>query len=154
MTMPQRPLYLNGTIDSSGPIAELMTRPVVKVSTSTKISEVVALLRQFEIHHIPVVDDKDHLQGMISSNDLTRYERWDRQAGTISNDASNALSQLTAGELMSSNAVSIHQDKTLLDVAGLMNAHRFHCLPVVDDLERLVGILTAHDLIRLAYPGS
>ena len=151
--MPQRPLYLAGTVDSAGPLKDLMTRPVIKVGLSTKISAIEALFNEFKIHHIPVVDDQDHIQGMISENDVKRYKNW--SARTQNNPPEHlSVSTVKAEEVMSEKVLSINESANLIEAATIMNAHRFHCLPVVNDQHVLVGILTAHDLIRLAYPGS
>ncbi|MGW1555634.1 CBS domain-containing protein [Streptomyces sp. NPDC002144] len=55
----------------------------------------------------------------------------------------------TAGELMSKPAVTVHTDATATEAARVMMRHGVERLPVVDEEDRLVGIVTRHDLLRV-----
>ena len=142
--MPQRPLAPPLSVDADARLGDLMTRPVVTAGQTVGLREVRALLERFEIHHLPIVDAAGVAVGMVSANDLDRAGRWAVHAGD------DAL----ARDVMSAPVRTLSVDDTLLEAASLLNRHRFRCLPVVDDEGRVAGILTAHDLIRLAYPGS
>lgn len=142
--MPQRPLAPPLSVGTDTPLGELMTRPVVTAGQTVSLREVRALLERFEIHHLPIVDASGVAVGMVSANDLDRAGRWDVHGDQTA----------TARDVMSTPVRTLTIDDSLVEAAALINRHRFHCLPVVDEHGRVVGILTAHDLIRLAYPGS
>ena len=55
---------------------------------------------------------------------------------------------LTVGEVMSDRPISVTGDRTLRDAAKLMQKHNIRRLPVLDDAQELVGILTRADILR------
>ncbi|MGC8634490.1 MAG: HPP family protein [Candidatus Limnocylindrales bacterium] len=54
----------------------------------------------------------------------------------------------TVGELMHGHPITIRADATLAEAARLLDEHRIHGLPVVDDEGALVGVLSQTDLVR------
>ncbi|MDI5975908.1 CBS domain-containing protein [Amycolatopsis magusensis] len=59
---------------------------------------------------------------------------------------------MRARELMSSPVLAVRPETTAKEAAGLLAEHRFTALPVVDDDDRLIGIVTEADLIRDRVP--
>jgi CBS domain-containing protein len=55
---------------------------------------------------------------------------------------------LTAGDLMTKSVVSVGPETPLLDVYRLFVSEQIHGAPVVDDEERVVGVVTSSDLLR------
>ncbi|MFH8282408.1 CBS domain-containing protein [Streptomyces antibioticus] len=68
-----------------------------------------------------------------------------RAAGRLATGARAA----TAGELMSSPAVTVHPEQRIADAARVMERHGVDRLPVVDEEDRLIGIATRSDLLRV-----
>ncbi|WP_435251448.1 CBS domain-containing protein [Streptomyces tendae] len=61
---------------------------------------------------------------------------------------------VTAGDLMSSPAITVHPEQTVPDAARLMERRGVERLPVVDEADRLVGIATRRDLLRVFLRGD
>jgi CBS domain-containing protein len=61
------------------PVHEVMTREVVCCRLHTKLDEVRGVLKNRRIRHLPVVDDDQHLLGLISIGDLNAYEAHDHE---------------------------------------------------------------------------
>ncbi|MFD0367959.1 CBS domain-containing protein [Streptomyces sp. NPDC127114] len=110
-------------------IGGLMTGEVVSAVPATSFREIAKLLAEHDISGIPVVDDDDRVVGVVSESDLL------------------ARHELTAGDLMTSPAVTVHAEETVADAARLMVRRGVERLPVVDVEERLVGIVTRRDLL-------
>lgn len=142
--MPQRPLAALLSVDVDVPLERLMTRPVITAGLTVGLADIRALFERFAIHHVPIVDDAGAPAGMVSANDLERAGRW----------GVHAAEETCARDVMSSPVATVSVADSLAEAAALINRRRFHCLPVVDAEGKIAGILTAHDLIRLAYPGS
>lgn len=142
--MPHLPLAPALTVDIDGPLGALMTRPVVTANPTISLREVRALFERLAIHHLPIVGADGAPVGIVSANDLDRAGRW----------GVHGEREATARDVMSDPVQTLTTEHSLHEAAALLNRHRFHCLPVVDERGRVAGILTAHDLIRLAYPGS
>ncbi|MFE0642415.1 CBS domain-containing protein [Streptomyces sp. NPDC058877] len=110
-------------------VGGLMTDGVVSALPATSFRDVVKMLAENDISGVPVVDGDDRVVGVVSESDLL------------------ARHDLTAGELMTSPAVTVHAEETVADAARLMVRRGVERLPVVDEEERLVGIVTRRDLL-------
>ncbi|MFD5325948.1 CBS domain-containing protein [Streptomyces sp. NPDC127092] len=110
-------------------IGGLMTGDVVSAVPGTSFREIARLLAEHEISGVPVVDEDDHVVGVVSESDLLAHR------------------ELTARALMTTPAVTVHAEETVADAARLMVRLGVERLPVVDVEERLVGIVTRRDLL-------
>ncbi|MFF8378434.1 CBS domain-containing protein [Streptomyces sp. NPDC015661] len=112
-------------------VGGLMTDDVVSAVPGTPFGQVARSLAEHDISAVPVVDEDDHVVGVVSGSDLlTRHE-------------------LTVRDLMTTPAVTVHAEETVADAARLMVRRGVERLPVVDEEERLVGIVTRRDLLRV-----
>ena len=142
-------------------VGALMTADVVRAEYGTPFKEVARLLAEHRISGLPVVDDGEKVLGVISETDvmarqaeirdpsepprLLRRPRW-----TPGSRARRAKAQArTAGQLMSRPAITVPSEATVVQAARVMAQHRVERLPVVDDEERLVGIITRRDLLEV-----
>jgi CBS domain-containing protein len=143
-------------------VAEVMTREPITVTAETPLREAIKILAEKRISGLPVVDDANHLIGIISETDLM----W-QQAGVTppayfvifdsviylknpleyEKELHKALGQ-TVGEVMSKKPVTITPDKTLREAAKIMRDRKIHRLPVLDDSEQVIGMLSLSDIIR------
>ncbi|MEU0830289.1 CBS domain-containing protein [Streptomyces sp. NPDC005969] len=113
-------------------VGEVMTSEVVCASRQTPLDDVVRLLDRHRISALPVVDHDDKVVGVVSGADLAH--------GSVAT---------TAGELMTTPAVTIHPEQRVSDAARLMARQAVDRLPVVDEEDRLIGIATRRDLLRI-----
>uniref|UniRef100_A0A8R7PXH1 CBS domain-containing protein n=1 Tax=Triticum urartu TaxID=4572 RepID=A0A8R7PXH1_TRIUA len=103
-------------------LGEVMSCPVEVATPDQKLAEIDAL---FAIESgLPVVDGEGRCIGVISKKDKAR--------------ASNGLDS-TIGEVMSSPAVTLTLEKTVLEAAALMLKHKFHRIPVVNEQQQVIG---------------
>ncbi|WP_179272360.1 CBS domain-containing protein [Streptomyces sp. XY006] len=122
-------------------VGEVMTRDVVRARRTTPFKEVVRLLDHHRISGLPVVDADDKVLGVLSGSDLVRCQAY--REGTAPPPA------VTAGDVMSSPAITVHPEQTVPDAARLMERRGVERLPVVDEADRLIGIATRRDLLRV-----
>ncbi len=118
------------------PISHVMTTSVKTVQISQKMSEVLRILSENQIHHVPVVDGRK-LVGIISTTDIIRLSI------TVSTADGWSIERV-----MKRNLVTIEIHDTVRKAAQLMSDGIFHSLPVVNKDGHLVGIITSTDLIR------
>ncbi|MFJ2597053.1 CBS domain-containing protein [Streptomyces erythrochromogenes] len=136
-------------------VGDLMTDEVVSVLTSTPFKDVAKLLAQHDISGLPVLDDDDRVLGVVSESDLIGRAAADHPSMDEEPDADRggaafpSEATFTAGEAMSAPAVTVHGDETAAGAARLMARRGVERLPVVDDEDRLVGIVTRRDLLWL-----
>ncbi|MGW9130164.1 CBS domain-containing protein [Streptomyces sp. NPDC055681] len=136
-------------------VGDLMTDEVVSVLSVTSFKEVAKLLAQHNISGLPVLDDEDRVVGVVSESDLLRRQAAGHPMRSGAPDAApwttvpSLGSEVTAAEVMSTPAVTVRAEETAPDAARLMARRGVERLPVVDDEDRLVGIVTRRDLLRL-----
>ncbi|THA81602.1 CBS domain-containing protein [Streptomyces sp. A0592] len=123
-----------------------MTDEVVSVAPGTAFKDVAKLLAQYDISGVPVLDDEDRVVGVVSQTDLLAHT----MSGSHSaGRSSTAAGPPSAGGVMSAPAVTVHAEETAADAARLMTRRNIERLPVVDVEDRLVGIVTRRDLLRM-----
>ena len=142
-------------------VGDVMTGEVVQAHRGTPFKEVVRLLEAHRISGVPVVDHDDKVVGVVSGTDLVRGQaaraggRQDRRyrlplLRRLGQSGSAAGARATtAGELMSTPAITVHPEQPVPDAARVMERHGIERLPVVDEEDRLIGIATRRDLLRV-----
>ncbi|MEU9670569.1 CBS domain-containing protein [Streptomyces bobili] len=122
-------------------VGEVMTRDVVEARRATPFKEVVRLLDHHRISGLPVIDDDDKVLGVVSGTDLVRAQA--HRSGR------SPVGGATAADLMTSPAITVHPEQSVPDAARLMERRGVERLPVVDEEDRLIGIATRRDLLRV-----
>lgn len=141
-------------------VSEVMTGEVVQAHRDTPFKDVVRLLDQHRISGLPVVDHDDKVVGVISETDLMISQMIGDREGQLgwfrppalrrSTRLARAKAQATTAEqLMSTPAITVHPEQPVADAARMMERHRIERLPVVDEEDRLIGIATRRDLLRV-----
>lgn len=136
-------------------VDELMTRNVVRVRPDTPFKEIVKELAENDVTAVPVVDPNSRVVGVVSEADLMRkaadqpdpfgrvpvpdLEAWERAK------AEGARAE----ELMSAPAVCARPEWNVVETARLMSAQNVKRLPVVDETDKLVGIISRADVLRV-----
>lgn len=129
-------------------VKDCMTRHPIMVSPSTPAAEAQRIMNSNRIRHLPVVGDGKRLVGLITRMTLVidpailgSLDVW---------EISRKLSGLTVEGLMlpASRVHTIMPDKTIERAAQYMTEHKIGCLPVVEDGDVVVGILSDIDLLH------
>ena len=90
------------------------------------------------------------LAGVLSAQDLRTATIICRKNGSA--EAENAepiVGPIKVNQIMTVPPVTVSPDDEVKDAVKLMNLYKIHCLPVLDDLERLAGIVTDTDFLQL-----
>lgn len=135
-------------------VGDVMTVPAVAVGRDARFKEIVRVMQERRVSAVPVVSGAGRVVGVVSEADLlpreefrgrevTRFERIRRRS-----DLAKATGT-TAAELMSRPAVTVHPDVTLAQAARLMAVNHVKRLPVVDDEDRLRGVVSRGDLLKV-----
>jgi len=142
-------------------VGSVMATEVVRALYGTPLKEVARLLAEHRISGLPVVDEDEQVIGVISGTDLTvgqaeapepgRPKRRFGLAGLTRGAHRRAAGAhaRTAGQLMSVPPVTVHADNTIAEAARTMAQSCVERLPVVDEEDRLVGIVTRRDLLQV-----
>lgn len=135
-------------------VSEVMTKDPVTIGADASLKDVARLFDQHRISGLPVVGHEHEVLGVVSEADIIVREAGAEEAKT---GWSGLLARFgggarpiarTAGEAMSSPAVTIRPEARVAEAARMMLDGDIKRLPVVDADGRLVGIVTRADLVR------
>lgn len=127
-------------------VTKIATKTLITVNSDQKLSEVRDVLKQYEIHHVPVIEG-EKLVGMISSTDIMSLT-FDAY-GTDERAQDAVLDhQFQLTDVMQKDVETISEKASVRDAAELLAEGRFHSVPVVGEDGKLVGLVTSTDLIR------
>lgn len=105
----------------------------VSILSGKTVADALALMKEFHIGGIPVVDKNNYLLGIVTNRDL-RFERDTKK---------------TVDEIMTKdNLVTTHQTTNLEDAAEILQKHKIEKLPVVDKDGKLIGLVTYKDITK------
>ncbi len=105
----------------------------VTIRKGRTVQDALAMMHDYHIGGIPVVDEENHLVGIVTNRDLRFERRLDK----------------TIDEVMTSeNLVATHQQTDLAAAAQILQEHKIEKLPVVDAENHLVGLITYKDITK------
>ncbi len=114
----------------SGMIIDPVTLPVTSLVADAK-----KIMKEYRIGGIPIVDDTGVLIGIVTNRDL-RFEK---------NEGRPLLEVMTSENLVTATA-----GISMADAEEVLQAHKIEKLPVVDDNNKLIGLITFRDITRVA----
>jgi CBS domain-containing protein len=140
---------------------DIMTKNVITVSPETSVEDLGRLFIEKNISGVPVVQSDGSLYGIVTENDLISKERpfhiptivriFD---AFISIDGDEKVEReiikmaaAVVDHICTREVVTVGEDATIQDIAGVMADKKAHILPVLRD-GRLVGIIGKKDMIR------
>jgi len=128
-------------------VSDWMTRDVITIAPETSLKEAHDIMNNKRIRRLPVVTHGKVL-GIVTLGDIRGAEP--SQASSLSVwEMNDLLAKLKVSEIMTHNPATIQQDANIGDAAKFMLENKFSGLPVVDEANHLVGIITESDIFRL-----
>jgi acetoin utilization protein AcuB len=127
-------------------VKDRMTLKPVTITPGTSFPEAFQIMREKRIRHLPVVDDKGKLIGVVARTDLLHASP--SMATSLSVFEMNfLLANLHIGEIMSAPPITVSEDAPLEEAARVMVQNKIGCLPVMHDGD-LVGLITETDIFE------
>lgn len=112
----------------------------ITLSETATVGDALKIMKENKIGGIPIVDSEKKLKGIVTNRDL-RFEK---------------VNEKPISEVMTSKNIVVAKDGTDLSTAeGILQANKIEKLPVVDLNNKLVGLITYRDIIKVKqYPNS
>lgn len=117
-------------------IRQVMTTDVFTCTIDDTLARCADNMRHLNVGSMPVIDSDGHVQGIITDRDITI------RAVAAGKDPN----QVTVGQFMTPNPVTVLPDVTAQDAANIMAEQQVRRLPVVDQNGTLLGIVSLGDL--------
>jgi len=142
-------------------VAEVMQRRVVTIGPDATVQELAELLRKKKISGVPVVDDGEHVVGIVTEGDLVAQDAdlhfphyiqfldsiiYLESVKKFEERVRKAVGAYVR-DVMTKDVLTVSPQTTVREVATLMSDHKINRVPVVED-GKLVGIVTRDDVVR------
>lgn len=128
-------------------ILDWMKPHVITVVPDTSLLQCRKLLKDNRINYLPVVDRDNIVVGLIASADLKAFAP-QHTTGFEILEALDILAETKVKDVMVVAPVTIHYNNTVEQAAKTMFDRHVACLPVIDDEDKLVGIITGWDIFH------
>ena len=128
-------------------LAEVMAREVITLQIGERTSLADLLMKQHPIHHVPVLDGKI-LKGIISRSDLYRNMLSCYFIETEEEQHEFLDRFLDISAVMTQDPIALSPEDTLGDALAVILDRRVGSVPVVNEQNELVGIITEYDLMQ------
>ena len=129
--------------------SEFMTEDMIIVSPEDKISTVLRMFREFHISRLPVIE-YGNLIGIITLHDI--IEKFMLSSDFVGDkfvlDEKNSLFDLSVVDIMTANVITVKPDEPVKKVINLMINNLINSVLVVDNNDKLIGIISRKDLLR------
>jgi acetoin utilization protein AcuB len=129
-------------------VSRSMTREVVITDQNANIFAAQELMAQNSIRHLPVVDKDNRLLGIVTDRDIRSALPYSFFKETNSDIDKEQFSSLKVKDIMSQNPIAISPTYTIQDALMLIQDSKVGALPVVDEENKVTGIISVRDLLR------
>jgi acetoin utilization protein AcuB len=128
-------------------IEKILHTPPVIAHPTTSLSEIISILKDKGINHLPIVD-KDKVVGVISKQDL--FKKILSLSHTTTGRTYNQiqLDHMQAMEVMTPDPITVLPSDSIRYAEELLLQGEFHCLPVVDNNNKPLGMVTPYDILK------
>ncbi|MFE3638606.1 CBS domain-containing protein [Streptomyces sp. NPDC059168] len=135
-------------------VSDVMTRAVVAVGRKAPFKDIVERMEQWKVSALPVLEGDGRVIGLVSEADLLPKEEFrdsdpDRRTQLRRLTDLAKAGAVTADEVMSAPAVTVHAEATLAEAARIMALRHVKRLPVVNAEGVLDGVVSRSDLLKV-----
>lgn len=130
-------------------VGDIMTRKLITAHEDDTLDELEDRMRLYRFRHLPVVDGDGKLIGLVTHRDLLQASSSSLSADRETRDAL-IRKRGTVGMVMQREVLTVAEDEGLIEAADTMWSAKIGCIPVVDESEVLIGIVTEADFVKLA----
>jgi CBS domain-containing protein len=142
-------------------VKDIMTKKVISLKPDDNAKEALDILLKMHISGLPVIDDKGSLQGMFTEKEilvkvLPSYMDkvgpfvYDENPKTVKLKA-HELSNMKVKDVMRHEVVTVNEDTVVCEVAHLILTKKARRLPVLNQENKVVGIVAREDVVKALF---
>lgn len=142
-------------------VKDFMVRDVISVRPNSSIKDVMTTFVEKKIGGVPIVDENGKLLGIVTDGDILRaIKPIDRRIQDYfsfityiaEEDLDERLDEMAKVDIIriakTNGIVSVHPNDDMKTVVTLLSKHHFKKLPVIDETNHVVGVISRGDVIR------
>jgi CBS-domain-containing membrane protein len=131
-------------------VQKIMTKELITINKITPYADLVGIFDNNPFHHIPVVEG-EKIIGIITTNDMLKAKFSEKIFGDSRNATAVLEHTLTIDDIMTKKPETITCKTTIRDASELLKQRPFNALPVVDEDNKLLGLVTTKDLVKFLF---
>lgn len=146
-------------------VENVMVKNVKSVLPDIAVSQALETLLQNKISGLPVIDKDNKLKGMLTEKEILLYilPGYLKKVGSfvyqdnpkvIGNKVKELLQDKKVSDIMRTQIITVKPDAPLSEVARTMMTEKVRRIPVVDDQEKVIGIVAREDVVRAFMRGE
>jgi CBS domain-containing membrane protein len=126
-------------------IDAIMSTNLITIKPDGSLAEARSLMQENRIHHLPVMDDKGEMIGLVTLTNLLAA------TDSVLRDVENRIHavDISVVDVMVTDLATVDRNASLRQAALFLEKHRIGCLPVTDH-GKLHGIITDTDFVGVA----
>lgn len=129
-------------------IKDWMTRDVLTVTPDVSMMRAAKMMKDKGIRRMPVVDENGKVVGIISDRDIK--EASPSKATTLDvHELYYLLAEIKIKDIMTKHPITVRDSDTVVKCAAIMHDKKISGLPVLNDKDELVGIMTQNEVYRV-----
>ncbi len=132
----------------------LFTRQTVKVTPRQSVLSASMIMQRRNFRHLPVVDEKGRIMGMISAQDIIDSLNFVLSRPDLTTDEVIESLEIPVERIMVYNSICVEPGDGLAEITKKMTFHNLGGMPVVDEQGVVHGIITLRDLVVLMGTSS
>ena len=126
-------------IDESMTVQDLMSTALITLKPDDTLGNAEYEMKLAAIRHIPIVDDRNKLVGIVSNRDILRA------LGKAEGE------KVRMRDIMTQSLHRVNEDAAAREAAAIILENKIGAVPVIGDSGQLVGVVTETDFVRVAY---
>lgn len=126
-------------------VKDNMVSGPITIGPDQSVSEAIDLMSENGLHRLPVVDKNGKLAGLITEGVITSNTPNNSTSLSVF-ELNYLLNKLTIKDIMIKDVITIGKDALLEEAATILRKNDIGCLPVVDEDNTLIGIITHNDI--------
>ncbi|GGC60153.1 HPP family protein [Undibacterium terreum] len=138
---------------------EIMSSELITAEFATPLEEAWQLMWQHRLHALPIIDRTRRVLGIVTTDSFLRHAQLQNHAETGSKLANfirrtrhtHSTKPEVAGQIMTTEIQTVHVSKPIVELVPLMSDQEMHQLLIVDDQNKLLGMITQSDMIAALF---
>ena len=134
-------------------VGDIMTRDPIKMNLDMNLAQALKLFKKHKIRHLPVIDidektEVEYFVGIISERDVLRQVS--PGVGTLTEAPSDPISlKMPCSQIVTRHPEAVSADSALYPAIEKMLHMKVDCLPVVSEDNKIIGIITSTDVLKM-----
>jgi acetoin utilization protein AcuB len=139
-------------------VQEIMTEQVICLEPQDNLARAIEVMQTEEFRHIPIIDEQGKFVGLVSDRDILRNLPFAGRRPLsrpkifrehlFAADSWTKSLQLLLENIMVRKVLHVLPGCSVCEAVDILYTKKINCLPVVDEQEKLLGIVTVTDLMR------